>query len=366
MQDISALSALGWNEFFQTQLDGQNYHPATDTIGRVLGRLQNTFLVHTGTGHIEALLSGAFRHRNVHQAGRPVVGDWVITRPGDGDGPPVIHALLERKSSISRLAPGAQADTPSAGGLLYSDRARHLIAANIDVAFIVMALDEGFSVRRLERFLISVHDGDITPVIVLNKADLADNVDERVREVQAVVGNAPVHVFSAITAQAAPELEEYTTAGETVAFLGTSGVGKSTLTNLLLQGEVQQIGGVRETDQRGRHTTTERSMHPLAHGGWVIDNPGVREFQPWASERGLRKTFVDIYALAEQCQFRGCAHDQEPGCAVKGALLAGELDAERFENYQALLQEVGGQDTGRGQRPQRGRRQPPRGRRRRR
>ena len=361
------LSSLGWNDFFANQLAELHYQPETDTIGRVLGRMQNTFLVHTGSGQQEALLSGAFRHRNVHQAGRPVVGDWVITRPGDGDGPPVIHILLERKSSISRLAPGAQADTPSAGGLLFSDRARHLIAANIDVAFIVMALDDGFSVRRLERFLISVHDGDISPVIVLNKADLADDVEQRVREVQRVVGDAPVHVFTATSADAAPELEEYTKAGETVAFLGTSGVGKSTLTNLLLQGEVQEIGGVRETDMRGRHTTTERSMHPLAHGGWVIDNPGVREFQPWASERGLRKTFADIYALAGQCQFRGCAHDQEPGCAVKAALAAGELDPERFANYQVLHTELGGQDSGRGQRPQRsGRRQPPRGNRRRR
>lgn len=353
MPNFTALIPLGWTEFFEQQLETLQFNPETDQIGRVLGRLNNVFLVHTGEEQVEALLAGAFRHRNIHQSGRPVVGDWVIVKPAEGDTPPIIHILFDRQSSIARLAPGAQADTPSASGLLFSDRARHLIAANIDVAFIVMALDEGFSVRRLERFLISVHDGDIKPVIVLNKADLADDPDALLTQVQAVAGETPVHVFTATTATAAPELEQYTKAGETVAFLGTSGVGKSTLTNLLLQGEVQATSAVRETDQRGRHTTTERSMHPLANGGWVIDNPGVREFQPWASERGLRRTFPDIYALAEQCQFRGCAHDQEPGCAVKDALASGELNQERFDNYKALESELSGQDSGRGPRQQR-------------
>jgi len=254
------------------------------------------------------------------------VGDWVaITAPGEGRRG-VIQIILPRRSKFSRKVAGRETT-------------EQVVAANIDTVFLMMGLDGDYNLRRIERYLITARDGGAAPVVVLNKADVCDEVDARVREVQEVAQSAPVHAVSTKGDGVIDTLDPYLAPGRTIALLGSSGVGKSTLVNRLVGHQMQATRAVRVTDHRGRHTTTRRELIVVTGGALLIDTPGLRELQLWDGAGGMDQTFDDIEALGAGCRFRDCRHDAEPGCAVKAAAEAGQLDLSRLDSYRQLHRE---------------------------
>ncbi len=272
-----------------------------------------------------ARTGGKIIHRADSAGDLPAVGDWVAARIPDA-GEALVHAVLPRRTAFVRKVAGENA-TPQ------------VLATNVDTVMVVMGLDGDFNVRRLERFMTLAWESRATPVVVLNKKDLASDLEAQLAEVNALTRGAAVHAVSALKHEGLDPLVPLFGSGKTVALLGSSGVGKSTLVNHLLGSEVMKTGSVRD-DGRGRHTTTRRELILLPHGGAVIDTPGLREVQMWAAEGGLAKTFDDLEALAVNCKFSDCQHDAEPGCAVKAALEDGTLDEARFASWLELQREM--------------------------
>ena len=251
---------------------------------------------------------------------RPTVGDWVLVDPQTGS----LKVILERTSIIERLAPSGELQ---------------LIAANIDTAFLVTSCNEDFSLARLERYLTAVLDAGIQAVVVLTKADLVDAVDEYVDQVRSLGADLPIYAVNALDAVDVEALSAWATRGQSIALLGSSGVGKSTLVNTMIGENVQLTRAAREDDAKGRHTTTHRSIHMLPQGGVILDSPGMREFQLANVEQGVASAFSDVAELASQCRFNDCGHESEPGCAVRAAIAASELDERRLHSYFKLLRE---------------------------
>jgi ribosome biogenesis GTPase len=260
------------------------------------------------------------------------VGDWVVVSD-DGER---VDEVLPRRSAFQRRASfeGQRAEA-------------HVIAANIDVVFLLHALVSPPNQRRLERELVLAFDSGALPVLVLSKLDLMDNANEverRVATLEAVAPGVDIHVVSGLRGDGLDALRRYASGYRTVALLGASGVGKSTIVNTLVGGEVQSTGAVREGDQRGRHTTTAVQLvalpsDPVGAAGWLIDTPGVRAVSLWSSGTGIEKAFADVFELGESCRFRDCKHDDEPGCSVRSAVEAGSLDARRLESMKRLVAE---------------------------
>lgn len=295
--------------------------------GRVASASHGIYSVWTENGPVQAETSGRFEYTVDSRMDYPVIGDWVAMQPPLNSGPGIIHHVLERRSCLCRKAPGSVAEVQA-------------MAANVDRLMIVMGLDGDFSLRRLERYLAVVRDGGSRPVIILNKMDLCSDVDARMDAVRAVAGeNVPIHGVTALETAAAHRIRHLLSPGVTVAFMGSSGVGKSTLINGLMATDVAATGAVRAFDGRGRHTTTRREMFVLPSGGIVIDTPGMREIQPWSETDGVNAALADVAALAEQCRFNDCSHQNEPGCAVQAALASGNLDPERWKSYLKLRRE---------------------------
>jgi ribosome biogenesis GTPase / thiamine phosphate phosphatase len=307
------LERYGWNPEIARTFEA---HGGLDP-GRVTVQHRGGWLVVTEGGELLADIAGRLRHEGVS----PVVGDWVALRDGR------IEAVLPRVSAFSRKTP-------------WTLVAEQVLVANIDVAFLVMGLDErDFSIHRLERYLTTAWESGATPVIVLNKADLAEQLETQVAETEAVAFGVPVHVVSAATGDGIDELRPYLDGARTAALLGSSGVGKSTIINQLLGDERLRTGELRR-DGRGRHTTTHRELIPLDDGGVIVDTPGLRELQLWESDEGLERAFTDLSELAEHCRFADCRHESEPGCAVQEAIRSGELSADRLESYRKLEREL--------------------------
>ncbi|WP_017719954.1 ribosome small subunit-dependent GTPase A [Kamptonema formosum] len=323
------LNRLGWNSFFAQSFE--SYRQQGYAAGRVAVEHKHTYILYTEYGDLLADVAGKLRHRAVSAQDWPAVGDWVAIGVREGEKRATIHGILPRASKFSRKTAGAKTE-------------EQIVAANIDTVFLVSGLDGNFNPRRIERYLILAWESGANPVIVLNKADLCESVEERVLEVEAVAIGVPVAVLSAASHQGLDALTPYLQEGRTVALLGSSGVGKSTIANQLtgnLTGNcAQKVQPVRQNDSRGRHTTTSRELIVLPSGGLLIDTPGMREIQIWAKEEGLQEAFADIESLAEKCRFRDCHHEGEPGCAVQEALSEGTLDPERFFSYQNLQKEL--------------------------
>lgn len=324
---------LGWNDFFKAHLVSikiKDVMPA-----RIAVHQKDKYLVYCEKGEFLSEVSGKFRHKALSRADYPTVGDWVaVTAKPYGEGA-IIHSLLPRQSKFSRKA-------VLAGGPKYGDgkTEEQVLSANIDTAFIVSGLDGEYNLRRLERFVAVAWDSGTTPVVLLNKSDLRDDVNSVVSEVQGTIIGVPVYSISALVNDSLEILKDYLDRGKTVSFLGSSGVGKSTIINSLLGYERQKTGEVRESDSRGRHTTSYRELIILPEGGILIDTPGMREIEIWGEEDGLSKAFDDIEELAARCRFNDCSHGNEPGCAVNEALDSGELDADRYQNYLKLQKEL--------------------------
>jgi len=262
-----------------------------------------------------ATLSGRLR---MESTTLPVTGDWVELRPGTN----AIDRILPRSTQFSRKAAGDAV-------------AEQILAVNIDTIFVVTGLDGDFNPRRLERYLLLVNDSRASPVLVLNKADLCPDLVPVVNEARAIAAGAPVLVISALLGTAIEQVADLLSPGETAALVGSSGAGKSTLVNRLLGRESQRTSEVRESDSRGRHTTTDRELILMPGGWWLMDMPGLREVQLWASPHALDSSFSDVAELAVQCRFRDCTHAFEPGCAVRGG-----IDPARLESYHKLQREL--------------------------
>ncbi|MGG6462231.1 ribosome small subunit-dependent GTPase A [Solilutibacter silvestris] len=253
---------------------------------------------------------------------RAGVGDWVLVAGGQ------IIALLPRRTALKRGAAGEH----------YKQQ---LIAANIDTAFVVTGLDADFNPRRIERYLLLVQGGGVEAVVVLTKADKGGDVEAALAALQPIRDEGvAVHAVNAKDAESVAALSPWLQPGHTVVLVGSSGAGKSTITNTLLGNERMKTGEVRASDSRGRHTTTHRALLPLPTGACLIDTPGMRELKPTGEEKPDRSVFADIDALAEQCRFRDCKHEREPGCAVRAAIEAGTLDPDRVANWRKLMDEV--------------------------
>ncbi len=300
----------------------KGYEPA-----RIAVEDKHQYLVLTAQGDLSAKAAGKLLHNATSQADLPKVGDWVAVSVLSGEAKAVIHHVLPRRTKLSRKVPGRETE-------------EQVIVTNIDFAFIVHALDGSFNPRRMQRHLVMVYESGAKPVVVLNKLDLCAIAAEALEQAQQAAGATPVLEVSARTGQGIEQLNEFIQAGVTVVFIGSSGVGKSSLINRLYGEEIQPTLDVRESDLKGRHATTWREMIPLPNGGLVIDTPGTREFHMWAAEDGIQEAFPEIEELATLCRFRDCRHTVEKKCAVKEAVESGRLAVERYESYLKLRKEV--------------------------
>ena len=333
-ENPSPLVDLGWDDGLQRAFDSLN--AAGSVPGRVISEQRGSYQVLTAVGQLQTEISGKFRNQAEASARFPAVGDWVVIVPVRGERKGIIHALLPERSRFSRQASGGRQRL--SGGKTQEQ----VVASNVDTVFIVGAMDGGRSsnIRRIERYLTLAWNSGATPVVLLNKADLCADVAGFMRSIESVAAGVDIHAVSAKEKTGLGGLKKYLVRGKTVAFLGSSGVGKSALINALLGEERLEVGEVRDRDRTGRHTTTWRELILLPDGGAVIDTPGMREIQMWAGESDLENTFDDIAGLAQRCRFKDCRHESEPGCAVKAAIERGDLDRKRFESYERLQKEV--------------------------
>ena len=319
---IMQLLSLGWCAFFAEAFQ-PHYHQGL-VPARVAGESRGEYVVLSEAGTFLARCSGRLAHRASTRRDYPAVGDWVAIT-GDGASTTTIHALLPRRTILSRAE--------------VSGGAEQVMAANVDTLFIITGLDHNYNLRRIERYLVLGRQSGAEPVVLLNKADLCAETEERRRAVETVARDAPVISLSALTGDGIDAIQPFLTEGRTVALLGSSGVGKSTLVNRLCGDTVQVTAEVREDDSRGRHTTTARHLIPIPGGGLLIDTPGMRELGIWEGGDGLDASFDEVSALVARCKFRDCRHESESGCAILTALESGELDPMRFAGWEKLRRE---------------------------
>lgn len=308
--DALTREQLGWRPYFQQQIELEQWeYPVARVVSQHRTRLE--LLGDLGATVLEL------------NPGMPAitVGDWLLLSP-DGR----FESLLERQSLFQRKAAGSKVE-------------RQLIAANVDTLFIVTSLNDDFNLNRIERYLSLAFEAGSEPVVILSKADLCDDPGRVRGSVQALDPLLAVEALNCLDAGAADSLSPWCETGRTVALMGSSGVGKSTLVNTLLGAEVQRTGAIREDDSKGRHVTTGRSLHRMPRGGLLLDTPGMRELQLAHCEEGVTATFSDIASLAEACRFVDCRHEGEPGCAVQEAIASGDLDERRLASYRKLMRE---------------------------
>ena len=319
------LESLGWSEFFESAF--QPYRERGHFAGRVVLEERGAYRLYTEQGEVSARVRGKLRYDSESSADFPAVGDWVAVSRRERDGLNQIQAVLPRRSKFSRKAAGANSE-------------EQVVAANVDTVFLVQGLDHDFNLRRLERYLVAAFESNAAPVVILNKADLCEDVEKKISEAESVAPGTPVHAISSVSGEGLDALDQYVLPCVTVAFLGSSGVGKSTLINRIVGEEIQKTAEVREHDSRGRHTTTRRELIVLKTGGLLIDTPGMRELQMWDASGSLDLAFSDVQSIAAACYFSDCSHQNEPGCAVREALEDGSLDRGRYESFTKMEKEM--------------------------
>lgn len=322
----SMLKTLGYEKFFDEYMVAND--AALEQIARVTAEHKGAYEVANGNGEYRATITGKLMLTATHRDDYPAVGDWVILNHDGDDEVRLIIDILPRKTTLHKKY-GGKAET-------------QLIAANVDVAFIVESIDRDFSLNRFERYVVLAREGSVKPVIILNKSDLSSesDVQTKIGQIRERFGDIDVLATSTVTATGLDMLSSYIQPSVTYCFLGSSGVGKSSLINTLLAQEHIATKTIGVKTGRGRHTTTSRAMYITESGGVIIDNPGSREVGVADASGGVAAVFVDIESLARACKFKDCTHQNEPGCAVCGALSSGTINAEQFENYQKLRKET--------------------------
>lgn len=324
---MNTIESIGFNNWFKDQIDpNQN---ADLKIVRVISVNKNSFVVSNGEKDIYAELTGKFLFNSDSALDLPTVGDFVYAQLFDDDTLAIIQDIVPRKSLLKRKAAGKKIDY-------------QLIAANIDIAIIMQALDSNFNIRRLERYLVIVNDNNITPMILLSKSDLIspEEVEEKKKQIFEILPEAKIFVFSNNNLSDIENIKSIFTPHKTYCLLGSSGVGKTTLLNNLVHEELYKTQPIREKDGRGKHTTTRRELIILENAAIIIDNPGMRELGIISNESGISSTFGEIDELSDQCKYKDCTHTVEVGCAVIEALQGGKISDERYNSYIKILKEA--------------------------
>jgi len=319
------LEDLGWGQHFE---DAFAAHRVAGLVAaRVLREQRGQLTIGHADGESAAIVSGRLRNAALSREELPAVGDWVAVRLDPSGGIAMVEVVLPRRSAFTRRAAGRAEET-------------QVVAANVDFVLLVSGLDGDFNVRRIERYVTLAWESGATPVVILNKADLCGDVPARMAQLASVAPGVETVATSTLTGEGLDGLRGLMRPGRTLALLGSSGVGKSSLVNTLLGRDSLKTAAVREDDSRGRHTTTHRELMLVPGGGMVIDTPGMRELQVLADEDSLERAFDDVAQLAAACRFRDCTHEAEPGCAVRAAVEDGRLAPDRWESFLKLRREL--------------------------
>lgn len=331
MEEIMDLEELGWSSFFNEQLidnEYKNYFPA-----RVVSQHNDLYNIISPIGEYTAKVTGKFRFLVKQTMDYPVVGDFVLAENIEGSDNALIHRVMKRKNCFSRKMPISGGRRLKNGMIDGGTTEEQVVAANIDTAFIMCGLDNNFNISRIERYLTLVRHKKLQGVILLNKIDLCENLEKYLSQVIEIAGEIPVLQVSAVMKTGLEQLNAYMMKGKVIVFLGSSGVGKSTLLNSLADEKVQITDRTSDYSGKGRHTTTHRQMFFLPSGCMIIDTPGMREVQLWADVDDLDFVYKDIVDIIAQCRFSNCTHQNEPNCAVRAALQSGAITQERYERY---------------------------------
>lgn len=315
----------GYTEFYRAQEGKFNATENGLIPGRVIEVQREQYKIITNEGESAAKLKGSLFYNDAVASTYPAVGDFVFVKHNPY-GEDIIYHVLERKSKFSRLDSWNEME--------------QIVATNFDYVFIMTSLNHDFNIRRVERYLTSAWESGAVPVIVLTKADLCSDNTSYLEQIEQITFGVSIASISSVTGEGMEKLSGFIKPGKTLVFLGSSGVGKSTLVNAIAGEEIMKVNGIREDDSRGRHTTTHRQLIMMENGTMIIDTPGMRELGMWKASEGLDTTFADIEELSKKCRFRDCSHENEPGCAVKAALESCELSVKRWESYLKLKKEI--------------------------
>lgn len=323
---MSDIEKLGFDSWYNERTDQAKLNDFK--IARIVSVNKNSYVVSNGGKEIYAELTGKFLFSSESSADLPTTGDWVYVQLLDDDSLAIIHDILPRKTTLKRKSPGRNVEY-------------QLIAANIDTGIIMQSLDNNFNIRRLERYLVMINEGGITPLVFLSKSDLVspEEIEGRKEEIRAIFPDIKIEAFSNNDLNDIEKIKEYFLPSRTCCLLGSSGVGKTTLLNNLLHDNLRRTQPIREKDGRGRHTTTRRELIVLENGAIVIDTPGMRELGVISSDSGLDDTFSEIAALSPYCRYTDCTHTVEKGCAVLQAVENGTIPRERYDNYIKIFKE---------------------------